>query len=89
MGSRFYIINPTVFDMVQTELEKRKRGGSQYSGIIYRYNSKYKDKKCGTPHVTEEEVKAAFLSAYNKMVSEKAEIVANAETFRDGTEITV
>ncbi len=33
--------------------------------------------------MTEEEVKAAFLSAYNKLVSEKAEIVANAETIRE------
>ena len=112
-GNHEAIINPTVFDMVQTELEKRKWGGSRYSGVsifsnkikcadcggwfgskvwhstdkyrrvIYRCNNKYKDKKCGTPHVTEEEVKAAFLSAYNKLVSEKEEIVANAETIRE------
>ena len=55
----------------------------KYRRVIYRCNSKYKEKKCGTPHVTEEEVKAAFLSAYNKLVSEKAEIVANAETIRE------
>ena len=112
-GNHEAIISPTVFDMVQAELEKRKRGGSRYSGVsifsnkikcadcggwfgskvwhstdkyrrvIYRCNNKYKDKKCGTPHVTEEEVKAAFLSAYNKLVSEKAEIVANTETIRE------
>ena len=112
-GNHEAIISPTVFDMVQAELEKRKRGGSRYSGVsifsnkikcadcggwfgskvwhstdkyrrvIYRCNSKYKEKKCGTPHVTEEEVKAAFLSAYNKLVSEKAEIVANAEIIRE------
>ena len=112
-GNHEAIINPTVFDMVEAELEKRKRGGSRYSGVsifsnkikcadcggwfgskvwhstdkyrrvIYRCNNKYKDKKCGTPHVTEEEVKAAFLSAYNKLVSEKEEIVANAETIRE------
>lgn len=111
-GNHEAIINPAVFDLVQAELEKRKRGESRYSGVsifsnkikcvdcggwfgskvwhstdkyrrvIYRCNSKYKDKKCATPHVTEEEVKAAFLSAYNKLVSEKAEIVANAETIR-------
>ncbi len=112
-GNHEAIINPTVFDMVQVELEKRKRGSSRYSGVsifsnkikcadcggwfgskvwhstdkyrrvIYQCNSKYKDKKCETPHVTEEEVKAAFLSAYNKLVSEKEEIVANAETIRE------
>lgn len=112
-GNHEAIINPAVFDMVEAEFEKRKRGGSRYSGVsifsnkikcadcggwfgskvwhstdkyrrvIYRCNSKYKDKKCGTPHVTEEEVKAAFLSAYNRLVSEKAEIVANGETIRE------
>ncbi len=54
----------------------------KYRRVIYRCNSKYKDKKCQTPHVTEEELKAAFVSAYNKLVSEKTEIVANAETIR-------
>ena len=53
----------------------------QYRKIIYRCNSKYKDTKCETPHVTEDEVKAAFVSAYNKLVSEKAEITANAVLF--------
>ena len=33
--------------------------------------------------MTEEEVKAAFLSVYNKLVFEKEEIVANAETIRE------
>lgn len=112
-GNHEAIINPTVFDMVQAELEKRKQGRFRYSGVsifsnkikcadcgewfgskvwhstdkyrrvIYRCNSKYKDKKCETPYVTEEEVKAAFLSVYNKLVFEKEEIVANAETIRE------
>ncbi|SHI74844.1 hypothetical protein SAMN02745671_01536 [Anaerovibrio lipolyticus DSM 3074] len=38
--------------------------------------------ECQTPHVTEEEVKAAFVSAYNKLVIEKKEIIANAELIR-------
>ncbi len=55
---------------------------NQYRKVIYRCNNKYNDEKCETPHVTEEEVKAAFVSAYNKMVTEKREILANAETIR-------
>ena len=111
-GNHEAIISPTVFDLVQAELEKRKRGGSRYSWVsifsnkikcadcggwfgskvwhstdkyrrvIYRCNSKYRDKKCQTPHVTEEEIKTAFVSAYNRLVTEKAEIMANAETIR-------
>ena len=32
-GNHEASINPTVFDMVQAELDKRKRGGSRYSGV--------------------------------------------------------
>ena len=32
--------------------------------------------------MTEDEVKAAFVSAYNKLVTEKKEIIANAEIVR-------
>ncbi|MGN1217507.1 MAG: recombinase zinc beta ribbon domain-containing protein, partial [Phocaeicola sp.] len=53
-----------------------------YKKIIYRCNRKYNGEKCKTPHVTEDEVKVAFVSAYNQLVTEKAEIVANAEIIR-------
>ena len=33
-------------------------------------------------HVTEDEVKAAFVSAYNQLVTEKKEITANAKIIR-------
>ena len=54
----------------------------RYRRVIYRCNHKYNGEKCKTPHVTEEEVKAAFVSAYNKLVTEKKEIIANAELIR-------
>lgn len=54
----------------------------QYRKVIYRCNHKYKDKKCQTPHVTEEDIKALFITAYNKLISEKKEIIANAEVIR-------
>ena len=54
----------------------------QYRKVIYRCNHKYKDKKCQTPHVTEEEIKALFIKAYNELISEKKEIIANAEVIR-------
>lgn len=54
----------------------------KYRKVIYRCNRKYEEKKCETLHVTEDEVKAAFVSAYNQLVSEKDEIIANAEIIR-------
>ncbi|MCD7725721.1 MAG: recombinase family protein, partial [Clostridiales bacterium] len=112
-GNHEAIISPQVFDLVQAELERRKKSGSRYSGVsifsnkikcgdygswygskvwhstdkyrkvVYRCNHKYDNgTKCETPHVTEDEIKAAFVSAYNKLVTEKKEIIANAELIR-------
>ena len=61
---------------------KVRHSTDRYRRVIYRCNRKYNGKKCETPHVTEEEVKAAFISAYNQLVTEKKEIIANAEIIR-------
>ena len=53
-----------------------------YRKVIYRCNRKYNGEKCQTPHVTEDEIKAAFVSACNRLVTEKKEIIANAEVIR-------
>ena len=53
-----------------------------YREVIYRCNRKYNGEKCQTPHVTEDEIKAAFVSACNRLVTEKKEIIANAEVIR-------
>jgi chromosome segregation ATPase len=50
--------------------------------VIYRCNHKYNGEKCQTPHVTEDEVKAAFVLAYNQLLTEKNEIIANTELIR-------
>lgn len=56
----------------------------KYRRVIYRCNHKYDDdKKCETPHITEDEIKAAFVTAFNKLVTEKKEILANAEIIRE------
>ncbi len=61
----------------------------KYRRVIYRCNNKYDGKKCQTPHVTEEEIKAAFVTAFNRLVTERAgascaseEIAANARLVR-------
>ncbi len=45
-GNHEAIISPTVFDMVQAELEKRKRVGSRYSGVSI-FSNKIKCADCG------------------------------------------
>ena len=54
----------------------------KYRKIVYRCNNKYKGEKCRTAAVTEEEIKAAFISAFNQLVAGKKEINANAELMR-------
>lgn len=45
----------------------------QYRKIIWRCNAKYSSRnyRCKTPHVTEEEIKAAFIKAINKLAAER------------------
>ena len=54
----------------------------KYRRVIYRCNNKYEGQKCQTPHVTEEEIKAAFVTAFNRLVTEREEIIANARLVR-------
>jgi site-specific DNA recombinase len=54
----------------------------RYRKVIYRCNRKYNGETCQTLHITEDEVKTAFVSAYNQLVTEKKEIIANAEIIR-------
>jgi DNA invertase Pin-like site-specific DNA recombinase/regulator of replication initiation timing len=51
---------------------------SKYRRTIYRCNKKFKgDDKCSTPHLTEEEIKAAFVSAANIFLTDKKSIIAD------------
>ena len=50
----------------------------KYRRTIYRCNNKYEGEKCKTPHVTEEEIKEAFVTAFNRLVTEREEIIVNA-----------
>ena len=113
-----------MFDLVQAELERRKRTkGSRYSGVsifsnkikcgdcggwfgskvwhsndkyrrvIYQCNHKFiEGNKCETPHITEQEIKEVFVTAFNKLLTEKKEIISNVElmyrTLFDTAELT-
>ena len=51
---------------------------SKYRKVIWRCNHKYDgDKTCRTPHLTDEEIQAAFLKAVNKLLETKDAVVAN------------
>ena len=54
----------------------------KYRRMIYRCNNKYNGQKCQTPHVTEEEIKEAFVTAFNRLVTEREEIIESARLVR-------
>ena len=66
----------------------------KYRRVIFQCNHKFKnDKKCRTPHLTEDEIKEAFVKAVNAVIPEKNELIANTKvmmrTLCDTTELEV
>jgi hypothetical protein len=56
---------------------------SKYRRVIYQCNNKYKGEgKCETPHLDEETIKGMFVTAVNKLLSERDEIFANLEAIK-------
>ena len=58
------------------------------------FRNKFKnDRKCRTPHLTEDEIKEAFVKAVNAVIPEKDELIANTKvmmrTVCDTTELEV
>ena len=63
--------------------------GSWYGSKVWHSNSKYRktiwqcnhkfdnDKRCSTPHLTDEDIQNAFLSAANKLLATKTAVIAN------------
>lgn len=55
----------------------------KYRRVVYQCNNKFKgENKCGTPHLTEEEIKTAFVKAVNRLVAERDEVIATIEAIR-------
>ena len=53
---------------------------SKYKRTIWQCNSKFKnDKKCGTTHLSEEKIKAAFVEVFNRLYNKKEEILEGYE----------
>jgi DNA invertase Pin-like site-specific DNA recombinase/FtsZ-binding cell division protein ZapB len=54
----------------------------KYRRTIYRCNDKFKH-HCKTPHLTEEDIKAVFVKAVNKLMGNKNEIISNIQLIRE------
>lgn len=53
---------------------------SKYRKVIWQCNHKFdKDKLCETPHLTEDKIKAAFVSAANKLFTNKDNVIEDAK----------
>jgi hypothetical protein len=56
---------------------------SKYRRTIFQCNGKFKNaKKCNTPHLYEEEIKNLYISAVNKLLTDKKEIISNLTAIR-------
>jgi DNA invertase Pin-like site-specific DNA recombinase len=56
---------------------------SKYKRTIYQCNQKFKnEEKCDTPHLYEEQIKAAFVTAVNKLLADKDSIIADFQEFK-------
>ena len=123
-GNHEAIIPPETWELVQEEMERRRKMDARYSSasifsskikcsecgnwygskvwhsqdkyrrVIFQCNRKFKnDKKCQTPHLTEDEIKEAFVKAVNAVIPEKDELIANTKvmmrTVCDTTELEV
>ncbi len=52
--------------------------GEWYGSKVWRCNAKYnKENRCTTPHLTEDEIKAAFIRAANKLAVDRVALLAD------------
>lgn len=50
----------------------------KYRKVIWRCNAKFNgEHKCATPYLTEEEIKAMFLKAYNQLMGNREQVIAD------------
>lgn len=56
----------------------------KYRRVVYHCNHKFKgEKKCSSPHLTENELKEKFIKAANLLLSEKDELLLNTKTIME------
>lgn len=49
---------------------------TQYRTLVWQCNEKLRGRKCRTPHLTDADIQTAFLAAFNKILGNRAEIMA-------------
>jgi site-specific DNA recombinase len=58
----------------------------KYRKVIWQCNHKYSgSKKCHTPHLTDDEIKAAFVSAANKVLASRQKVIETFRQIKDAT----
>jgi site-specific DNA recombinase len=56
----------------------------KYRKVVWRCNAKFNgEHKCATPHLTEDEIKAAFLKAYNQLMGNREQVVSDCRLMLD------
>ena len=56
----------------------------KYRKVIWRCNAKFNgEHKCATPHLTEDEIKAMFLKAYNQLMGNREQVVSDCRLMLD------
>ncbi len=110
-GNHDAIIDPVIFDQVQTEMARRGKDhsgahifsskircaecGSWYGSKVWHSNDKYRrvvwqcnhkfagGEKCSTPHLTEQQIQNAFLTAVNTVLRGREKAIAAFEAAKD------
>lgn len=49
---------------------------TQYRRVVWQCNEKHRGEKCQTAHLSDEQIRTAFLAAFNRLLDDKAEILA-------------
>lgn len=56
---------------------------NKYRRVIWQCNNKFKGEcKCGTPHLTEEFIKAKFLEAYNQLLPDRERLIEDCRVIQ-------
>ena len=56
----------------------------KYRRVIWRCNHKFdNDKKCSTPHLDEKQIKEIFITAVNKLIESKTQLLADFELIKN------
>jgi DNA invertase Pin-like site-specific DNA recombinase len=59
---------------------KKWHSTDEYSRTVYQCNDKFKgEQRCATPHLYEDDIKRLFVSAVNKIITNKASVLADVE----------